>query len=97
MKGLCTNCPHGKTRATCTELCPEAEAYASQDHVSRDELPLDDFNADFRATHEFERTDPRDIMKARAKDLHKRGFKYREIANTLGLGSVSVAWALVND
>ena len=31
MKGLCSNC---EKRETCKALCPEAEAYVSQDHVT---------------------------------------------------------------
>lgn len=35
MKGLCDNCPR---RATCTELCAEAQKYANQDFVARREI-----------------------------------------------------------
>ena len=34
---LCQDC---SKKPTCTELCPEAEAYVSQDHVGRHELPV---------------------------------------------------------
>lgn len=34
---LCREC---KRRNVCRELCPDAERYARQDHVGRDELPL---------------------------------------------------------
>ena len=36
MKNLCNNCPHGKDRETCSELCAEALAYADQDYVGRE-------------------------------------------------------------
>ena len=38
MKNLCDkgNCPHGKDRKTCTELCKEAEDYANIDYVGRE-------------------------------------------------------------
>ena len=38
MKNLCdsSNCPHGKNRETCTELCPEALAYADQDYIGHE-------------------------------------------------------------
>lgn len=37
MKNLCSdNCPHGKTRKTCTELCLEAALYADQDYIGHE-------------------------------------------------------------
>ena len=36
---LCQECPK---RATCTELCPEAEEYANRDYVRQQEQTVDD-------------------------------------------------------
>ena len=35
MEGLCTNCPKRSVCAKSGALCPEAEAYANQDHVGQ--------------------------------------------------------------
>ena len=88
MKNLCTNCSH---RETCTELCPEAEAWASQDYVGRDELPLDEFSVEFRNPQDLERTDPRDILKAKACTLYGQGWSYREIAEELGISKSTIS------
>jgi DNA-binding NarL/FixJ family response regulator len=37
MEDLCTSCPH---RLICSNLCPEAEAYASQDEKAQTELNI---------------------------------------------------------
>ena len=38
MKNLCdsNNCPHGKNREICTELCAEALEYADQDYIGHE-------------------------------------------------------------
>jgi len=36
---LCQECPK---KSECVELCTEAELYVDQDHVGRDELPMED-------------------------------------------------------
>jgi DNA-binding NarL/FixJ family response regulator len=40
VKSLCSSCPF---RATCLILCPEAEQYASQDHVPQREQPVNTY------------------------------------------------------
>ena len=91
MKNYCARCPHGKTRENCVKLCLEAEAYADQDHVGRDELPLDEFNIEFRDPRDLERTDPRESLKAKALALHGQGWSYREIAEELGISKSTIS------
>ena len=38
---LCQDCPK---RYECLELCTEAELYVDQDHIGRDELPMEDMD-----------------------------------------------------
>ena len=75
MKNLCDsgNCPHGKDRETCTELCLEAVMYADQDYVGEQRIPIPR-NWQFRVP-----VKPED--KAReAMLLHRQGKSYEEIS-----------------
>jgi len=96
MKDFCTNCPHGKTRETCTELCAEAEAYANQDYVSQRELRLapayaKNLDEDFDSPWEAEREDPTLRLKHRTNELHERGFSQQEIADILDVNQSTIS------
>jgi len=75
LKNLCNHCPYGKTRETCTELCPEAQAYADQDYVGEEVFKIPaPRNWQFRVP-----VSPED--KAREiRRLHKKGYNLEEIS-----------------
>ena len=80
MKNLCDsgNCPHGKSRETCTELCLEAVMYADQDYVGREQAfnirGLQRGNMQFRVP-----TNPEDKAKE-AWLLYKQGKSVEDIS-----------------
>lgn len=82
MKNLCDsgNCPHGKNRETCTELCLEAVMYADQDYVGREQafnipgIQMSKGAIRFRVP-----TNPEDRARE-AMILHKQGKSYEEIS-----------------
>lgn len=86
LKGLCTDCPK---RNKCVELCGTARAYADQDYVGRDDLPLGDIlfvtMPGVRVAWDLQRQDPRELSKMQAVGLRGEGKSYRQIGAEMGV------------
>jgi len=78
MKNLCDsgNCPHGKSRETCSELCAEAEKYANMDYVGAQQA----FKISAARKWQFRvPVNPEDKAKE-AVLLHRQGKSYEDIS-----------------
>lgn len=84
-KGMCDRCSE---RATCTKLCPAAEAYVNQDYTTQAELPIglpkgfkeEDADMWNPAMGIFNRTDLRKKLLPLIKRLHESGLTQADIA-----------------